>query len=152
MKKSGFYLGLLLLLCGNTAMAVEMSHRDEIEQRIDQRRRATDLGHNYTMDKFGVYYNDGEMKEADRRTFQVLDYGYARDKWNVFYKGRALKEANARSFHITDQVGVAKDNRNTFKFGQLVSRSNSRDYIILDDFYAKDRFDVYFDGQKIVDA
>lgn len=113
----------------------------------------------YFKDKNSIYYEDSgnlhKIENADLKTFKDLDYNFAKDKNNIYYKNKKLDGIDAASF---EKIGgnYYKDDKNLYYFGENEfkkidgSDPNSFEYDNENyTFIAKDKNNVYFDGEKV---
>lgn len=109
----------------------------------------TDLGDGYTKDKWTIYYNGKEIKEATPISFKTLGNGYAKDNWNVYYKGVKIDEANSDTFKVLDDKEYSSDEWNVYYNGRLVKYADTKSFKTSKDGNAKDKQNQYFKGDRI---
>lgn len=133
----------------------------------------------WARDKKSVFTVGRRLSKADRNTFQVLNALYAKDKFHAYYLAGILKEADVGSFEVLDPgtwqcevkhslgqtayrheviQGYCRDKDHVF-FHVLtigkpckVRKADVATFTVLQYGYAKDRANVYFNGNRIVNA
>ena len=128
----------------------------------------------YSIDRLEseVYYEGMYVRGADASTFEDLGYGYGKDRRYVYRYGEVLEYVDPSSFRVSsefassyspdgmrpehggygcgndyrryDNGGYYKDNFHVFFRGREIDGAHVTGFEILEDGYAKDSFNVYW--------
>ena len=125
------------------------------------------LGHGYTKDKNGAYWEREFICGADPATFVVLDIGYAKDAHFVFYLGMLMEGTDAISFNALD-IAYGKDADKVYYQHKAIKGADSGSFQILPyksypgfperleeralNTFAKDKKNVYYHGHILPGA
>lgn len=109
--------------------------------------------------KFGGYAKSlRALKNSDPNTFQEINDVWAKDKNNVYWHGKVYKKADAKTFEKISEPPLteydyARDKNHVYIANgiNLKKGLNGASFEILNEFWAKDDFVVYFlPSQRII--
>ena len=113
------------------------------------------LSDDFAKDKNKIYLYNYEVVWLDVDSFEVLDEYYLKDKDNIYYidrdsKIRVVSWADTWSFEVIkwkSQSGLdsryAKDKKSVFQSWMKLVNSDSETFKFIDEFYSKDKNNVY---------
>ena len=102
----------------------------------------------YFVSENKVYYDGREIEGASASSLSILRSGYAKDTWNVYYCG--VKWMGRQATHSRYWAMAMRKTRGTSILTVAkIEGASSDSFNILSDWYAKDTWNVYFDGKKI---
>ncbi len=102
----------------------------------------------YSTNGDSVYYDGRPINGADAYTFQILGHGYAKDCHYVYLDGRVLEYADPSGFRVMDR-GYTPMPLPRPEVRSGARRPSPRKET---DSYYKTKWDVYYNGCKVVDA
>ncbi len=104
-----------------------------------------------------IYYRDWSeekpriLKNIDKKSFEILENDFAKDKNNIYYEGEKIEKINPKSAKIFGSHFV-KDEKIVFDADEkkeLKDVDTIETFVYLDFFYARDKNNLYFYGQKV---
>lgn len=93
-------------------------------------------------------YEGRVIREADAKSFQILGHGYAKDRYNVYLDGQVLRFVDPQTFRLYER-DMARPNPG--RPGNIVGGGHRGDYVNRPTYHM-DRFNVYFNGEKVQGA
>jgi len=116
------------------------------------------LGDLFSKDEAHVYWCDRVIEGADPATFKILDGKnlWAKDGHDVYFADRHLSVQDVRTF-VLIKDGWGKDDRAFYYAGSFNPRigvvpCHHESMAILDEYYAKDLQNVFYEGEQVPGA
>ena len=147
MRKILFILTMVASLSASVASAQQRcdSHH---EDRPCYEHRGRHHRSPYFVSENKVFFDDREIKGASASGFSILRDGYAKDTWSVYYCG--AKWTGLQATHSRYWATATPKTRGTsIMTVAKIDGASSDSFDVLSDCYAKDTWNVYFDGKKI---
>jgi len=117
------------------------------------------LGYHYARDNNSVFVGTRKIENADPDSFVIVGEGLSKDKNNVYYEGYKIIDGDPDSLEILSSAYFKDKNQVHYKFfssvtgGEVIKKLENTDpstFVSLDEYhYAKDKNNVYYDGEKI---
>src|SRR5690606_16552379 len=95
--------------------------------------------------------NDRKHPLADYESFKLLDNGYAKDKFQVYFTDSIVDGADPATF-ISHEYADARDKNYCYSGRRRLDIKDCGSYTLLQGWYSKDKFFVYYKGDIVVNA